>query len=62
MALFYHICHFEIVNENKGIFLLDDHICKCWNLNRALQYKSIEIHVFCSNFQDFSDLLLVTFK
>ena len=54
MSVCHHICYFEFVTANKDIFLLDDHIWKCQNLN-GLSPKPSEI--FCSNFQDFSDLL-----
>ena len=33
MTVCHQICYFEFVTENKDIFLLDDHIWKCQNLN-----------------------------
>ena len=58
MTLYQHICFFELVNENKYIFLSDDNIWKCQN-KKAIYPKPIEVPY--SNFQDFLNLLY-TFK
>ena len=52
-------CYFGFVNENKDIFLSDDHIWKCQNLNSHIFHTQCEI--FCSNFQPFSGVS-ITFK
>ena len=33
VTVYHHICYLRFVNQNKGIFLSDDHIWKCQNLN-----------------------------
>ena len=56
--LCYHNCYFGFVNENRDIFILDD----LFGNDRILTAVSPKLNeIFCSNFQDFSDLSF-TFK
>ena len=54
MTICHHICYFIFVTENKGIFLSDDLIWKCQNLNSQISNPS---EILCSNFQDFLDVI-----
>ena len=43
MVVCHHICYFGFVNENKDLFLLDDHIWKCQNLNGFISKTNWDI-------------------
>ena len=50
MTVCHHICYFEFVTENKDIFLLDDYIWKCQNLNGRISLTQWDILFELSGF------------
>ena len=46
MTICHHICYFGFAKENKDIFLLDDHIWKCQNLNDRISYFVQILRIF----------------